>query len=105
MCSITYICEVLHFVIELPCSLLDYHDAIQHALCRNPVFKEMLREVSLTRGGLYTGPAYNALREGLLERAKGQITQQLQPYFEHGRRVTGFALLCVDGPMCKAGHC
>ena len=83
-------------MIELPCSLLDYHDAIQHALCRNPVFKEMLREVSLTRGGLYRGPAYNALREGLLERAKEQITQQLQPYFEHRRRVTGFALLC-DG--------
>lgn len=56
----------------------------------------MLKKVSLAKGGMYTGPAYNALREGLLDRAKGRITQQLEPFFEHGRRVTGFALLC-DG--------
>lgn len=45
---------------------------------------------------MYSGPAYNALREGLLERAKGRLDKQLEPFFEHGRRVTGFALLC-DG--------
>lgn len=56
----------------------------------------MLKRISLSRGGLYTGPAYNALRERLLERAKDLVTHELQPYFEHGRRVTGFALLC-DG--------
>ena len=56
----------------------------------------MLKRISLSRGGLYTGPAYNALREGLLKRAKANVTQELQPYFDHARRVTGFALLC-DG--------
>ena len=56
----------------------------------------MLKMVSLAKGGTYGGPAYNALCEGLLDRAKGRITRQLEPFFEHGRRVTGFALLC-DG--------
>ena len=56
----------------------------------------MLMSVSQAKGGTYTGPAYNALREGLLDRAKGRITQQLEPFFEHGRRITGFAVLC-DG--------
>jgi hypothetical protein len=65
-------------------------------LCRNPLFKEFCRKVSLSKGGLYSGPAYNNLREGLLERAVGRIGVQLQPFFEHARRVTGFALLC-DG--------
>lgn len=56
----------------------------------------MLGKLSLFKGGLYRGPAYNALREGLLVNAKGRIVQQMQPFFEHARRVTGFVLLC-DG--------
>lgn len=56
----------------------------------------MLKRISLYRGGLYTGPAYNALREALLTRAKKHVIDELEPYFEHARRVTGFALLC-DG--------
>ena len=56
----------------------------------------MMKELSLTTAGLYTGPAYNDLREDLLESAKADIKKQLQPYFEHGKRTTGFALLC-DG--------
>ena len=54
----------------------------------------MLRKVSQSRGGVYAGPAYNALREGLLDCAKDRITKQLEPFFEHGRRVTGFAVIC-----------
>ena len=56
----------------------------------------MLRLVSQTKGGMYAGPAYNALREGLLDRAKGRIIKDLEPFFEHGRRITGFSVLC-DG--------
>ena len=55
-----------------------------------------MRRLSLFKGGLYTGPGYNALREELLIRAKKLVTFELEPFFQHGRRVTGFALLC-DG--------
>lgn len=55
----------------------------------------MIKKISLTKG-LYTGPAYNALRTDLLQNAKERVVRQLEPFFEQGRRVSGFVLLC-DG--------
>jgi hypothetical protein len=63
----------------------------------------MMRRLSLFKGGLYTGPGYNALREELLIRAKKLVTRELEPFFQHGRRVTGFAMLC-DGWMDVQGR-
>ena len=65
-------------------------------LCKNPLFREMCRRISLSTGGMYSGPAYNALRTDLLDRAKGRVAKQLEPYFQHARTFTGFVLMC-DG--------
>ncbi len=41
---------------------------------RNPLFINMLKEVSLHTGGVYTGPAGNAVHEqGLLHSARDRI--------------------------------
>jgi hypothetical protein len=56
-------------------------------LCRNPLFKDVLKRISLYKGGMYTGPAYNALCEELLTRAEQHVIDELEPYFEHARRV------------------
>ena len=75
------------------------HQPISQSLAgvlhRNPLFRDMIKKISLTKG-LYTGPAYNTLRTDLLQNAKERVVQNLEPFFEQGRRVSGFVLLC-DG--------
>lgn len=52
----------------------DHRISKYYLLCRHPLFTDMLKKVSLARGGIYTGPTYKALREGLVARANGRIT-------------------------------
>ena len=44
--------------------------------CRNPLFIDMLRKVSLHAGGVYTGPEGNVI--GLLYSARDRIDTQLE---------------------------
>ncbi|KAK9916090.1 hypothetical protein WJX75_008482 [Coccomyxa subellipsoidea] len=72
-----------------------YATATPLHVSRSPHFKSMLEKISLSKG-VYRGPAYNALRTDLLSGAVTRLNKQLEPFFEHAKRVTGFVLLC-DG--------
>lgn len=49
----------------------------------------MVQKISQSKG-LYSGPAYNAMRTTLLETVKTKVTDALAPWLELGKDVTGF---------------